>query len=261
MNSKSENSMANALVNFETLKDAVTALGPRYNPPTTRLALPTLGLLHSATEEATEAAEIAKGEYDNAVIARQAAFAPLKPLASSVISALKVAQAPKGVIEDAEAIRRRMNGRRASGSVAPAAKESDDPELPGAPKSVSNAQTGFVNQVKHLADLARLLKRESSYAPNEPELQVAGIEEYIGRLRAANKLVSELWVVQSNAINKRDALFHAEKNGLLATAAAVKEYVKSVFKPKSAEFKQVQAINFPSRRKIDIKEVELSEAA
>lgn len=253
--------MANALVNFDTLIGVVGAFGPRYNPSNSRLALPTLGLLHQATEEATEAAEIAKGEYSNAVIARKTAFASLKPLASSIISALKVAQAPKGVIEDAEAIRRRMNGRRASGSAAPAAAANDDAELPNAPKSVSNAQTGFVNQVKHLADLVRLLKRESSYAPNEPELQIPGIEEYIGQLKAANKLVADLWIVQHNAITKRDAFFHAEMNGLLVIAAAVKEYVKSVFKPKSAEFKQVQAISFPSRKKIDVKEVELAEAA
>lgn len=253
--------MANALANFGTLTQAVTAFGARYNPANSRLSIPTLVLLHATTDESMDVAETAKGEYNSAVNARKAAFGPMKTLASSAISALKVAQAPKGVIEDAEAIRRRMDGKRASPSPPPVGKNSDDPELPDAPRSISTAQTGFINQVKHLSDLAKLLKREKSYAPNETELQVASIEAYIATLTAANKSVAELWVVQNNAINKRDALFHAEDNGLLATAGFVKEYVKSVYKPKSAEYKQVQAIGFPSRKKVAIKEVELPAAA
>lgn len=245
------------MANFETLIDLVMSFGGKYNPSKERLKLVILNLLFQATGNAMAVADALERDYDNAVIARKAAFGPIKRLAARIISALKVSDAPAGAIEDAEAIKRRMDGRRLSRATGTLGEDS----LSNAPKSISSAQTGFVNQVKHLADLVGIVEKEPSYTPNEPELQVSELKAVIAGLRAANKLVAETWVASQNAKNQRDAFFYAEENGLITTAGAVKEYVKSAFEPNSAEAGQVTKLPFPRRKKVAVKEVTLPEAA
>lgn len=257
MKSNTESGMANTLANFGTLIRLVTSFGSKYTPPKERLGLAMLNLLLQATGNSIEVAGDRKRDHDNAVIARKAAFALIKRLAARVISALKVAEAPAGVIEDAEAIKRRMDGRRSS----PATGTLGENTLPGAPKSISSAQTGFINQVKHFSDLVDIVERESAYAPNEPELQVSELQAVIVRLQEANALVADTWVASQNAKNQRDAFFYAEVNGLISTAAAVKEYVKSAFEPNSAQAGQVTGLPFPRRKKVAVKEITLPAAA
>lgn len=257
MKSKTEVGMENTLGHFQTLTGLVTSYGTSYNPPQSFLGLPMLLLLYTATQGTMEEVSATKRDFDNAGIARRQAFGPVKKLAGRVISVLKAGRAPKEVIEDAEAIKRRMEGRRLS---SPADGTLGEDTLPDAPKSVSKAQTGFVNQVKHFSDLLELVSKEPSYQTNVPELQLSSLQERKGVLQAANKQVSDLWSAYKKALNNRDAHFYAEENGLVATAMAVKEYVKSEFDSSSVEYKQVLSLPFRSKQ-VAVKQITLSAAA
>jgi hypothetical protein len=54
----------------------------------------------------------------------------------------------------------------------------------------------------------------------------------------------------ANARAERDKLLYAPKTGMMDTALAVKEYVKSVFGSKSTQYKEVQRIKFRNIKKI-----------
>ena len=238
MASTSEVGHAKNVANFQDLIEFVTGYEATYNPSKNSLKLPQLVAL-KATAETKLTDVISKNTaYNNKVNERMVAFSNLKSLSTRLVNALQTTDATTQTINDAKTFNRKMQGKKASASQTPT-----DPNAP-APKTISTSQQSYDQLIQHLAGLKSVLEEESSYTPNETDLQVATIDAKIADLTAKNTAVSTAYTNISNSRISRNETLYTSDNGIFETASEVKKYIKSVFGASSPQYNQVSGIKF-----------------
>lgn len=131
-----------------------------------------------------------------------------------------------------------MQGKKASSSQTPT-----DPNTP-APTTISTSQQSYDQLIQHLAGLTSVLEAETSYTPNETDLQVATLQTKIADLTTKNTAVATAYASISNSRIERNETLYSSSTGLVETANEVKKYIKSVFGASSPQFAQVKGIQF-----------------
>ena len=238
MASKSEVGHAKNVANFQDLIEFVTGYGATYNPSKNALKLPQLIAL-KASADATLADVITKNtNYNNKVNERITAFSGLKSLSTRLVNALQTTDATTETIGNAKTFNRKMQGKKASSSQTPT-----DPNTP-APTTISTSQQSYDQLIQHLAGLTSVLEAETSYTPNETDLQVATLQTKIVDLTAKNTAVATAYASISNSRIARNETLYSSSTGLVETANEVKKYIKSVFGASSPQFAQVKGIQF-----------------
>ena len=238
MASTSEVGHAKNVANFQDLIEFVTAYGTTYNPSKNALKLPQLIAL-KASADATLADVITKNtNYNNKVNERITAFSGLKSLSTRLVNALQTTEATTETVGNAKTFNRKMQGKKASSSQTPT-----DPNTP-APTTISTSQQSYDQLIQHLAGLTSVLEAETSYTPNETDLQVATLQTKIADLTAKNTAVATAYASISNSRIARNETLYSSSTGLVETANEVKKYVKSVFGASSPQFAQVKGIQF-----------------
>ena len=238
MASTSEVGHAKNVANFQDLIEFVTGYGVTYNPSKNALKLPQLIAL-KASADATLADVITKNtNYNNKVNERITAFSGLKSLSTRLVNALQTTDATTETIGNAKTFNRKMQGKKASSSQTPT-----DPNTP-APTTISTSQQSYDQLIQHLAGLASVLEAETSYTPNETDLQVATLQTKIADLTAKNTAVATAYASISNSRIARNETLYSSSTGLVETANEVKKYIKSVFGASSPQFAQVKGIQF-----------------
>ena len=238
MASTSEVGHAKNVANFQDLIEFVTAYGTTYNPSKNALKLPQLIAL-KASADATLADVITKNtNYNNKVNERITAFSGLKSLSTRLVNALQTTDATTETIGNAKTFNRKMQGKKASSSQTPT-----DPNTP-APTTISTSQQSYDQLIQHLAGLTSVLEAETSYTPNETDLQVATLQTKIADLTTKNTAVATAYASISNSRIERNETLYSSSTGLVETANEVKKYIKSVFGASSPQFAQVKGIQF-----------------
>ena len=238
MPSTSEVGHAKNVANFQDLIEFVTAYGTTYNPSKNALKLPQLIAL-KASADATLADVISKNtNYNNKVNERITAFSGLKSLSTRLVNALQTTDATTETIGNAKTFNRKVQGKKASVSQTPT-----DPNTP-APNTISTSQQSYDQLIQHLAGLTSVLEAETSYTPNETDLQVATLQTKIADLTAKNTAVATAYASISNSRIARNETLYSSTTGLVVTANEVKKYIKSVFGASSPQFAQVKGIQF-----------------
>ena len=238
MASNSEIGHPKNIANFQDLIEFVTAYGATYNPSKNSLKLPQLIAL-KASADATLADVITKNtNYNNKVNERITAFSGLKSLSTRLVNALQTTDATTETIGNAKTFNRKMQGKKASSSQTPT-----DPNTP-APNTISTSQQSYDQLIQHLAGLTSILEAETSYTPNETDLQVATLQTKIADLTAKNTAVATAYASISNSRIARNETLYSSSTGLVETANEVKKYIKSVFGASSPQFAQVKGIQF-----------------
>ena len=238
MASTSEVGHAKNVANFQDLIEFVTGYGATYNPSKNALKLPQLIAL-KASADATLADVITKNtNYNNKVNERITAFSGLKSLSTRLVNALQTTEATTETVGNAKTFNRKMQGKKASSSQTPT-----DPNTP-APTTISTSQQSYDQLIQHLAGLTSVLEAETSYTPNETDLQVATLQTKIADLTAKNTAVATAYASISNSRIARNETLYSSSTGLVETANEVKKYIKSVFGASSPQFAQVKGIQF-----------------
>ena len=238
MASTSEVGHAKNVANFQDLIEFVTGYGATYNPSKNALKLSQLIAL-KASADATLADVITKNtNYNNKVNERITAFSGLKSLSTRLVNALQTTNATTETIGNAKTFNRKMQGKKASSSQTPT-----DPNTP-APTTISTSQQSYDQLIQHLAGLTSVLEAETSYTPNETDLQVATLQTKIADLTAKNTAVATAYASISNSRIARNETLYSSSTGLVETANEVKKYIKSVFGASSPQFAQVKGIQF-----------------
>ena len=238
----SETGHAKNIANFQDLIAFVTGYGATYNPSKNALKLPQLITLVT-TSQGNLADVITKNTaYNNSVNDRIIAFDGLKALSTRLVNALETTDAPKEKVSDAKSFNRKIQGKRASTSATPT-----DPSTP-APATISASQQSYDQQIQHFAGLISVLESETSYTPNETELQIATLTAKQADLVAKNNAVSIAYTGISNSRINRNKTLYEDGTGLVSVATEVKKYIKSVFGASSPEFAQVKGIEFKKVR-------------
>jgi hypothetical protein len=241
MASTSETGHTKNATNFQDLISFCTSYGAAYNPSKEALKLPALKTQLVNATAALTALKTAKANYDNATNAREILFKGVKPLSTKIAGALTASGATKQTQDDARTVQNKIQGRRAKAVEKPIVVEGQDP----APaKNNSTSQQSFDYMIDHFEKLIAVLATEPSYAPNEGELKVTGLNLLLADLKAKNVAVVDTNTAVSNARITRNKVLYEETNGVVDTSLGVKAYVKSLYGASSAQYKQVIGLKF-----------------
>ena len=238
MKSTSETGHAKNVANFQQLIEFVTSYGDTYNPSKKSLQLPQLIALKATAESSLSDVLTNNTLYNNKVNERPDAFSGLRPLSTRLVNALQSTDATSQTIEDAKTYNRKIQGKKASSS-----QPQTDPNAP-VPKTVSTSQQSYDQLIQHFAGLRSVLEAESSYSPNEIDLQIASIDTKITDLSEKNTAVANAYAGISNSRIARNETLYTKEDSLVETATEVKKYIKSVFGATSPQFAQVKGIEF-----------------
>ncbi len=238
MASTSEVGHAKNVANFQDLIEFVTGYGTTYNPSKNALKLPQLIALKASADATLADVITINTNYNNKVNERISAFSGLKSLSTRLVNALQTTDATIETIGNAKTFNRKMQGKKASSSQTPT-----DPNTP-APTTISTSQQSYDQLIQHLAGLTSVLEAETSYTPNETDLQVATLQTKIADLTAKNTAVATAYASISNSRIARNETLYSSSTGLVETANEVKKYIKSVFGASSPQFAQVKGIQF-----------------
>lgn len=242
MASTSETGHAKNVANFQDLIEFVTGYGGTYNPSKNSLKLGAIISLKASAEGNLTDVISKNTAYNNKVNERIMAFSDLKSLSTRLVNALQTTDATTETINDAKTFNRKMHGKKASSSQVPT-----DPNSP-APSTISTSQQSYDQLIQHLAGLNSVLEAESSYTPNETDLQVATIQTKIAELTAKNTAVATAYTSISNSRITRNETLYSNTTGLVETALEVKKYIKSIFGATSPQYAQVKSIEFTKPR-------------
>lgn len=245
MSTTHETGHAVNVANFQKLINLCTSLGGQYAPTKTALQMTPLTTLHTEAVTALEAVTDAGPPVVNAINHRIEVNAILKPLATRLVNALDATDASDLLIADVKTINRKIQGKRKPTKAETPIEPGQDPPTQ---KQISASQQSFVQLLDNFKELRALILSEPSYNPAEVALQQATIDAHITTIETANNDVNLAAIELANArIHRNEVLYH-KQYGLVATAAEVKKYIKSVFGPTSDKYKQFSAIKFTYSR-------------
>lgn len=238
MATNSETGHAKNVANFETLITNCKGFGEAYNPSSNDIQINIMVRYHLESKEEVREVKNKKAPFDEVEGHRKTLFKPYGPLATKIMGALKASGAPITVIQDAETINRKMQGKRALGT---AIELKED----GTPKDrISVSQQSYDMKIDHLEKMIELLSIEPSYNPNENPLKVDSLTTYQRELEVINTAVKNAYVPYYTALISRNKKLYDTEKGLVARAIQVKNYVKSVYGATSPEFKRIQSLKF-----------------
>ncbi len=249
MASTSETGHAKNVANFEDLISFCTGYGTAYNPSKAAIQIPSLQALRTTAQNDLSLLTSVNSIFINATNARQAVFNPLKPLATRIVNALDASEASDRLVNDAKTINRKIQGTRSHSKLTKADAGKTEDATTEEPKTISVSQQSYDSLIENFKKLIELVASEPTYAPNEPELQVATLTAQATDLEAKNTAVIDTTTKLSNARITRNKTLYNKDTGLVDIAGEVKKYVKSVFGATSPQYKQVSKISFTRPKK------------
>jgi hypothetical protein len=223
---------------FGKLVGICNNLGARYNPSKAALTPTALANLLEQAQQSLEAVTVARTNFVLAINSRQDSYAGVYPLASRIVRALASMESSRENIRDARLLKRKLTSRPPS-----ATTQAATPGVEGStPASThSSSQLDYDGQANTIAKLIQLVQELPAYNPNEPDLSVAGLKATLADLRNTSKAVADTGNALASARMHRNQVFYG-KGGLLETATAVKEYIRSVFGVRSEPAKELSKL-------------------
>jgi DNA repair exonuclease SbcCD ATPase subunit len=228
MASTSEQGHNRNAVNYDKLIINCTSYGATYNPSKVALKIAAMQAQATAAKNSLTTVSALTPAYKNAVTARVTAFKPLDKLITRANNALKSSETTKEVIESAQTIVRKLQGRRAT----PKKTEEQKKVAADAGKEIveiSSSQMSYDSRIDNLDKLIKLFSSVAAYAPNEAELKIAALTALYTDLKAKNMAVVNAETPLSNARIARNTTMYKDDIGLVDVANDVKTYIKSVF--------------------------------
>jgi hypothetical protein len=235
------------VANFFKLLSYCEGYVDKYNPSNAQLQIENLRMLGDNAKSLSGVVNEMLAPRDAARAERALAFKPLSPLATRLLNAIKASTTDSKVDDTIKTYVRKIKGERASGKieVAKVAGVASTDET----NQQSSSQLDFNNRLNFLDILIKQLAFIPQYAPNESELQVVSLRAMYDDLTAKNTVAVEAEVKTENARIARDKVMYAPLTGLVDVVSDVKTYVKSVFGPTSAEYKQTSKLKFSTNKK------------
>ncbi len=222
--------------------------GATYNPSKVSIKIANLQTL--ATQALADYTPVSPASiaYNNKVNDRIITFQPYKTFATQILSAFKTSSdANAQKIKDLVTINRKIQGSRTPKKDATPV----DPNAP-APETISSSQQSYEMKYDHFVEFVDLIASEATYLPNETELKLVALQAFKTSLQTANSAVATTFETVNQARIKRDKTLYNEKTGVYTIQGLVKDYVKSVYKVNSIQYKQMVAIKFTKPAKLFI---------
>ena len=253
MTSTSETGHAKNVANFEVLISFCNGYGAPYSPSKNALKIPQLQSTLTTAKSALQTVKTYVTTFENARNARELALAPapIKKFCTRILNALEATDATKLTVDDAKAINRKIQGKRADNKKNLPATPPTDGTTPTPPEvvQISVSQQSYDSLIDNFNKLITCLSAEPLYIPNETDLKVTALNTTLTNYKILNTAVINAATTYKNAMITRNTLLYQDSTGLVDIALEVKKYVKSVFGATSPQYKEVSKIEFKKIKK------------
>lgn len=241
--SQSETGHAKNIANFQALIAVIKTLA-KYKPNSERYTIAGLEATYQTALEGHDQLTQIDTAWGNLIGERQDIFDPLTQLTTRVINALADTEASDGFKKNANAINRKIHGKRAK-----PIKKIDNPtgdtgiESPS-PKTISVSQQSYDSMVEHFKELVELISTEPTYKNADAEISLTALKALKIKLETINKKVKDAEAAFGDQLRTRNELLYHDKSGLVSIASDAKKIVRSAYGFRSPESKAVSAIKF-----------------
>lgn len=238
MSSKSETGHTKNVANLKTLNTYLGTLNAKYNPTNPVIALAALNALHINADNSLSLIQDAQPAFAAAVDAQQAAFKPLNKLVTRLVRAYKAAIKNPAEAETIIGLQKKINGKPKK--INPKTEPKEGEEDP-----VSTSQLSYDNRQANFQLLVKTMAANSSYKPNETELQVATIQVYADELKLTTEAVDATYApIVNSRIDRNTILYHNETGMIPVVVPAIKDYIISVYGANSPQIKYIYTLKF-----------------
>lgn len=219
--SNSEVGHAKNAANLVKLQQITVEMGPLYQPANTNIQPEALNAFTlKVTENATLFAAQIK-PYENATAARKELFQPLFKLSTKVLNSFKSLQTSDNIQQILINLTKKLKGER----IKPIKANKTETDKT---KHISVSQLSYDNQVSHFQDIIAFLAIQPQYTPNETELTIDSLKQYLAALKAANKLASQMTAKLITIRLQRNKLLYTDPVNVIDLAETIKNYLKSI---------------------------------
>jgi len=222
-------------------------LSPVYNPSNASVKIAALNAMLTQAQGSIDAAISLRNTYEDAVKARRQIFAQLQPLATRIVGALRSCGASDETLAYARNIKRTICQSATSKNTLPDnSTDSASEETGNQGTSHSTSQRSYEVIATNFARLIERLSTEKLYKPNEADLQIVSLKNFLKAMRDANANVISSIIAMKNGRASQKTLFYG-KAGLHGTAMGTKDYIKSVFGTMSDQYSAVKSLRFSNK--------------
>lgn len=225
--------------NLQKMIQLCQSFGAAYNPAQTYISISNMENMYADVMASLNDLRNAQMQLIHVTNQRIAAYALLKPAATSIINALDASNVPNDIILDARTILRKIRNYKESAPISTNDNNSDTNTT-----TISTSRQSYNSMLENFNNLIALLPTQINYNPNEDNLKITNLQNYTAQLHTANNLVNTQLFAVENARHHRNALQLMPLTGLVDTALDVKKYIKSVFGAASQQYKNAAAITF-----------------
>lgn len=219
--SNSEVGHAKNAANLVKLQQITVEMGPLYKPANTNIQPDALNTFtQKVTENAAQFATQIK-PYENAVAAREDLFEPLFKLSTKVLNSFKSLEPSDNIEQILINLTKKLKGER----IKPIKADKTETDKN---KHISVSQLSYDSQVSNFEDIIAFLATQPQYTPNETELTIASLRQYLAVLKAANNLASQMTVHLITIRLQRNKLLYTDPVNVIDVADAIKNYLKSI---------------------------------
>jgi len=231
------------VTNLNTLNSAISGYGDLYNPSNELITLVALKALYVSGLSAVDAVDDVQPANTNAKNARTDRFDLLSKLSTRIGNAFKSIISNKAAREHVRSMvliiqRGRVNPKK---DPPPVTDPNGDPIID---KENASHQSGYDKQLENFNKLIKYLASFPNYIPNEADLTVGSLSDFYDELSAKNQLVTDTQVQLNRARAVRKTVIDNPETGVVSLGMASKNYISSVFGPKSPEYKQISKLKF-----------------
>ena len=234
MASTSERGHAKNVANLNTLITYLTSLEAKYNPTKEAINVANLQTLYNDCSTAMGNIKIVLPPYSTAVDKQELAFKPLSKLTTKILNSYATVVEDKAQLQTAISLKNKITGS----GIKPKKPANPDED------TVSQSRLSYDNRVDNLLALIKVLENDSSYKPNEPELQIASLTTYANDLKTKTEAVDTELAKVLIAKEQRNLLLYSSKTGLLDRVKDIKTYIISVYGTNSPQIRYINKLKF-----------------
>jgi hypothetical protein len=249
--STSETGHAINVANFQALIAMCSSYGSNYIPQRADLTIANLEIQHADALGGMYKVNTSLSAWKIAIATRNLTFKSLNEHCTRIVGALHSSNVRPADIENAMTPIRKIQGIRATPKHLVTVADPNAPATTdaGAPpkvnhKNISASQLSFDSRIANFDLLIKILLPLAAYNPNEADLSVSALKTLYNQMVIQNNDVLACEVKLNNDRITRDLLLYAPVTGLVDTALAIKNYIKSVYKVNSKQYRDVSAISF-----------------
>lgn len=233
------------IANFATSITQINTLGGDYKPPNPLAEVAGMQAHHAAILTARTDSDEKDSAEEADRNARENLYKRAAPLASELVNYCKSLGLEENVFANLQTFVRDLRGRRAAPVAKPAANATAPP-----PKTISAAQTSYVETAEHFANLVEAVRILPGFKPEEDKFKLTTLDAFVAALRQANTAVANAAAAAATARRTLDELLYTGADSVINRLKSAKAYIAAVFKASHPVYKTITKFRFDQPKRL-----------